>query len=107
MTTVRERLLTRRRSESFGFQRGGMSYVATVSRFDDGRLAKIFLPNHKAGSAAETAARDSAVIASIALQHGGELDTLRTALLRDADSNASVTHDHQADHEVPLLRAAQ
>ena len=37
-----------------------MRYVATIARFDDGRLAEIFLTNHKVGSDADTAARDSA-----------------------------------------------
>jgi hypothetical protein len=43
-----------------------MPYAATVSRFGDGRLAEIFLTNGKAGSDADAAARDSAVVASIA-----------------------------------------
>ena len=89
MTAARQRLPDRRLSESFGFTCGGMAYVATVSRFDDGRLAEIFLTNHKVGSAAETAARDSAVVASIAMQHGVDVDTLRRALLRDAHGQPS------------------
>jgi hypothetical protein len=66
-----------------------MKYTATVSRFPDGRPAEIFLSNHKQGSHADTAARDSAVVASIALQHGVPLDVLRHALLRDSGGRAS------------------
>jgi ribonucleoside-diphosphate reductase alpha chain len=82
--TGRERLPNRRASESFAFQCGRMNYVATISRFDDGRLAEIFLTNHKIGSDADAAARDSAVVCSLALQHGTPVETVRKALLRDA-----------------------
>jgi ribonucleoside-diphosphate reductase alpha chain len=85
----RERLPNRRASETFAFQCGGMNYVATISLFDDGRLAEIFLTNHKTGSDADAAARDSAVVCSIALQHGTPVETIRKALLRDARGVAS------------------
>jgi ribonucleoside-diphosphate reductase alpha chain len=86
---TRERLDNRRASQTFAFQCGGMNYAATVSRFDDGRLAEIFLTNHKIGSDADAAARDSAVVCSIALQHGTPVETIRKALLRDARGVAS------------------
>jgi len=66
-----------------------MEFVATISCFDDGALAEIFLTNGKVNSQADTAARDSAVIASIALQHGVPIETLRRALLRDSQGRAS------------------
>ena len=50
---MRELLPNRRHSETFGFEYAGMGYIATVSRFSDGRLAEIFLANHKAGSHAD------------------------------------------------------
>ena len=80
---MRERLPNRRAAESFAFTCGRMSYVATIARFDDGRLAEIFLTNHKTGSDADAAARDSAVVCSLALQHGTSVETIRHALLRD------------------------
>jgi hypothetical protein len=49
----------------------------------------LFLSNHKAGSHADTAAKDSAVVCSIALQHSVPLDVIRHALLRDARGVAS------------------
>jgi hypothetical protein len=73
---TRERLSNRRGSESFAFQCGGMNYVASISRFPDGRLAEIFLTNHKVGSDADAAARDSAVVCSIALQHGTPIEVM-------------------------------
>jgi hypothetical protein len=86
---TRRHLPNRRGSETFSFQCSGMNYHATVSYFDDGSLGEIFLGNGKVDSHADTAARDSAVVASIALQHGVSIATLRSALLRDARGNAS------------------
>jgi hypothetical protein len=86
---TRRRLPNRRASQTFDFICGNFHYVATVSFFNDGRLAEIFIGNGKAGSGTDTAAKDSAVVASIALQHGVPLDVIRHALLRDARGVAS------------------
>jgi hypothetical protein len=79
----------RRANETFAFHWRGMAFTATFSRFDDGRLAEIFLTNGKANTDADTAARDSAVVASLALQHGADVEILRGALLRDSSGEAS------------------
>jgi hypothetical protein len=86
---TRQRLPGRRASETFSLQCAGLSYTATISRFADGRLGEIFLTNHKNGSDADTAARDSAIVFSIALQYGADLNTIRKALCRDSHGNAS------------------
>jgi ribonucleoside-diphosphate reductase alpha chain len=86
---IRERLPNRRSSETFALECAGLNYLATVSRFPDGRLGEIFLSNHKAGSAADTAARDAAIACSIALQFGADVETIRKALCRDSRGNAS------------------
>jgi hypothetical protein len=78
MTVGRERLPNRRESETFELRAAGLDYSATVSRFTDGRVAEIFLSNHKHGSSADTAARDSAVVCSLALQYGVPLETSGT-----------------------------
>jgi hypothetical protein len=85
----RRRLSDRRGCETFELECNGQSYLATVSHFADGTLGEIFLNSVKLGSAIDTAARDSAIVASIALQSGADLDTLRRALCRDARGNAS------------------
>jgi len=85
----RERLRDRRLSETFTLELHGLRYVASFSRFDDGRVAEVFLQNHKSTSQSDSNARDSAIAASLALQHGCSLETLRRALLRDAQGNAS------------------
>ena len=83
MTVARERLPNRRLAETFSLQCAGLSYVCTVGRFADGRPAEVFLSNHKNGSHADACARDSAIVASLALQHGVPLKTIVKALLRD------------------------
>jgi hypothetical protein len=85
----RERLPNRRLSETFDFECAGLAYTATASWFRDGRLAELFLNNHKAGSQADTSARDAAITLSLALQHGTDLETIRKALCRDSHGRAS------------------
>jgi hypothetical protein len=86
---VRERLKDRRRNETFEVEVAGLHYTATVSRFEDGRLAEIFLQNTKSASQSDNNARDSAVAASLALQFGCPLETLQRALLRDSRDRPS------------------
>jgi ribonucleoside-diphosphate reductase alpha chain len=86
--TERVRLPNCRLAETFSIEYRGLSYTATISRFSDVRIAEIFLSNHKGGSQADANARDSAVVCSLALQHGVPLDTIRKALLRDTRGNA-------------------
>jgi hypothetical protein len=81
--TPRERLPNRRASIVFELELHGLCYTASVSHFSDGRPAEIFLQNHKPGSQSDANARDSAVAASLALQHGCPLEILRRAVLRD------------------------
>jgi hypothetical protein len=85
----RERLPSRRLSETFDFECAGLRYTCTFGRFRDGRVAEIFLSNHKSNSAADTAARDAAIVASIALQFGANVETIRRALCRDSRGHAS------------------
>jgi hypothetical protein len=87
--TQRNRLSNRRASTTFGFECNGLGYCATFSRFPNGDLAEVFLSNSKAGSHSDSAAKDSAVVCSIALQHGVPLDIIRKALLRDPRGKAS------------------
>jgi hypothetical protein len=86
---ARKRLDNRRSSETLSFCCGNFHYVATVSFFPDGSLAEIFLNNDKAGSDSDSAAKDSAVVASIALQYGAPLGIIRRALLRDPQGVAA------------------
>jgi hypothetical protein len=51
------------------------AYTAGVGRFDDGRLAEVFLNADKVGTAIETQARDAAITASLFFQNGGAPET--------------------------------
>ena len=72
------------RAETFVLECGGLRYTCTVGRFPDGRLAEVFLSNHKSNSAADANARDAAIVCSIALQCGADIETIRRALSRDS-----------------------
>jgi hypothetical protein len=67
----------------------GFRYTAGLGYFEDGRLAEVFLNAEKIGTAIETAARDSAVVASLALQHGVPPETIRCSLTRNSDGTPS------------------
>jgi ribonucleoside-diphosphate reductase alpha chain len=87
--STRARLPDRRLHELIDFEHRGFKFTAGIGRYSDGRPAEIFINAAKAGSPLEAQARDAAILASFALQLGGELDTLRRALLRDARGNPS------------------
>ena len=87
--TARARLPNRRGSETFELTVAGLDYTCTVSRFDNGAIAELFLSNGKSNSAADTAARDAAITFSIAVQHGADPETIRRALCRDNHGRAS------------------
>jgi ribonucleoside-diphosphate reductase alpha chain len=86
---TRERLSNRRPHESFAFAHAGVRYTAGIGRFPDGRLAEVFLNGAKCGTDADTAAKDAAIVASLALQHGVLCDVIRRALTRNRDGTAS------------------
>jgi ribonucleoside-diphosphate reductase alpha chain len=85
----RQRLPNRRAHELLSFEHYGIWYTAGVGRFDNGDLAKIFLNTSKHGTAVDVNARDAAVAASLLLQHGCHVDTLRRALTRNSHGSAS------------------
>jgi hypothetical protein len=82
-------LPNRRPSTSFDIEVAGLKYTATVSWFADGRVGELFLNNHKSNSQADTNARDSAIVFSIAVQHGADPEVIRRALCRDSQGSAS------------------
>jgi hypothetical protein len=79
----RERLPNRCIGETFELEVAGLRYIAIVGRFSDGWIGEIFLSNHKSNSAADTKARESAILCSIALQCGADIEMTRKALCRD------------------------
>lgn len=86
---LRDRLSNRRASETVAFAFRGQSWTAGFSRFDDGRIAEIFLTAPKAGTDQAHAAIDAAVVCSIALQYGADLATIRCALIHEEHGDAA------------------
>jgi hypothetical protein len=75
----RERLPNRRAAEKFAFDYGAQKLIATVSRFPDGRVAEIFLNASKGSNVADLAS-ESAIVASLALQHGCDIATIQHSI---------------------------
>jgi hypothetical protein len=83
----RETLPNRRGAERLDFRHDKFAYRGTVSHFADGRLAETFItPDIHSGTLIEGLARDLAVTASLALQHGVSAEQLRSALTRDENN---------------------
>jgi hypothetical protein len=86
---ARRELPNRRDSETFSFEVVGLRYTCTFSKFASGEVAELFLQNSKPSSQSDTNARDSAVAASLALQFGCPLETLKGAVLRNSHNEAA------------------
>jgi hypothetical protein len=86
MTASRTHLPNRRPHWLYRFECDGQVYTGGIGRFDDGRIAEIFINGAKVGTAAETNAQDAAIVASLALQHGCPVETIRHALARSGGS---------------------
>src|SRR5262245_18117339 len=84
---ARKRLPNRRAATSFDFEHNGIRFVATYSHFADGGTGEISISNRKSGSHLNACVRDLGVATSLVLQLGCSLDTLRRALLRNADGS--------------------
>jgi hypothetical protein len=83
----RQRLANRRPHWLYRFEcDDGQIYTGGIGRFEDGRIAEIFISGSKVGSAAEANAQDAAIVASLALQHGCPIETIRHALARSGGS---------------------
>lgn len=80
---TRELLPNRRNTIGYPYEHDGLSYMAHVSHYDDGRPAEIFVTGAKVGTGVDNAARAASIATSFALQYGAPLDRLKAALPRD------------------------
>ena len=76
----RQHLSNRRGSVRFPIRHDGAVYLVTLSKFDDGRIAEIFLDCAKPDSAIAVHANDAAVLASLLLQHGVTVAAIRRSI---------------------------
>jgi hypothetical protein len=76
----RERLPNRRPSIAFSFEFECHHYRATAGWFPDGRLAEIFLDTGKAGTPLQLNAETAALLTSLLLQHGVDVETIKHSI---------------------------
>jgi hypothetical protein len=94
----RRRLANRRPHEVREIVFAGIRYRVGLGRFDDGEIAELFInvPG-KVGTDLEAHARDAAIVASIAFQHGVGVDVLRQALTRTGNGCPGSVLSHVLD----------
>ena len=82
---TRRTLPQRRRSETFEIAFGGLNkhHTITLGYYDDGTLGEVFINGGKSGEQVEAIARDGAVLLSLALQYGAEIENIKSAITRD------------------------
>lgn len=87
----RELLPNRRLGETFELQHGGKAAVfqVTLGRFPDGRVGEVFINGGKSGTEVEANVRDTAILVSLALQHGVPVATMASAITREGDGSPS------------------
>src|SRR4051812_6058969 len=88
----REQLRPRRFAETFEIKNhGGKAAVfqVTLGRYDDGRVGEVFISGGKSGTEVDANVRDTAILVSLALQHGVAIATLASAVTREGDGSPS------------------
>ena len=85
----RRALPNRRPAVSLQFAHGRIDYHGSASFDENLNTIEIFLDAGKPGSEVQAMARDCAVIASLALQHGTPLAIMRKAVTRLDDGSAA------------------
>lgn len=81
---MRETLNNRRNAVAFDFTHDGIKFTASIGYYKDGRPAEVFLDvaSKRGTGGMDSMAHDLAVVASLALQYGCPLETIRSALCR-------------------------
>jgi hypothetical protein len=84
----RRALPQRRRSETFEMTFGGIDkrFAITLGYYEDGSIGEVFITGGKSGEQVEAIARDGAVLLSMALQFGAELDAIKHSITRDGQN---------------------
>jgi hypothetical protein len=87
--SLRNRLPNRRACETVAFEHGGADFTMTAGRYPDGRLGEIFITAGRPNSALDALASDAAIAISFALQHGADVEAIRSAMKRSSRSEPS------------------
>lgn len=106
--TDRRALPLRRHSETFDISFGGLNrgYAVTVGFYEDGTLGEVFISGGKSGEAVEAIARDGAVLLSLALQYGAQIENMASAITRDGQGQPSSIIGAVIDRLLPAAGAA-
>jgi ribonucleoside-diphosphate reductase alpha chain len=86
---TRIRLPDRRECTTFDVRHGAHAFQVTFGLYPDHTVGEVFISGGKVGSELEAVTRDSAILISLALQHGVRLDVVRHAITRNADGSPS------------------
>jgi hypothetical protein len=86
---ARDRLPNRRACETIAFEHGGAAFTLTIGHYPDGRPGETFIGAGKANSALDALVSDAAIAVSFALQAGADLATIRSAMKRNSQGEAS------------------
>jgi hypothetical protein len=97
--SAREPLPNRREAETIKLRHGNgrAAYHVTIGKYPDGRLGEIFISTNQVGTAIDAMARDLAVLLSLCLQHGCQIETIKHALTREADGSPATIAGAVAD----------
>lgn len=89
----REQLPQRRACETFELRHGGKQSVfrVTLGYYDRDmrKLGEVFITGAKSGTEVEANVRDTAILVSLALQHGVPIATMAAAITREGNGTAS------------------
>lgn len=90
-TPRRRPLPMRRHSETFVLPFGGLAkgHTVTVGFYADGEPGEVFIDGGKSGEQVSAIARDGAILLSMCLQHGVDLQTIAHAVTRDGQGAPS------------------
>ena len=86
---ARDRLPNRRACETIAFEHGGAAFTLSIGTYPDGRPGEVFVNSTHANSALDALASDAAIAVSIALQFGADVATIRGAMKRTTQGEAS------------------
>ena len=86
---ARDRLPNRRASQNIAFERDNLKFHMTTGLYPDARVGEVFLNSEHGNSLLDTLAHDAAILASLALQFGCPLETIRHAIKRDSNGTAA------------------
>jgi hypothetical protein len=89
MSATRKLLPQRRRAETCTLSHNGLRYFVTLGFYPDDTVGEMFVSAGRAGSDADTNARDAAILFSLARQYGCPIDEISRALTRDANGEPS------------------